>query len=63
MQTDLLILSAGPPQMPWANGSSAHELEGGISVVKPTLNVSMHDVPNFYFLPPMLPYKIKAFTL
>ena len=36
--------------MPWANRSSAHELQGGISV-KPTRNVIMHDVPNFYFLP------------
>ena len=36
--------------MPWANRSSAHELEGGISV-KPTQTVIVHDVPNFYFLP------------
>ena len=50
MQKDLLLLSAGPPPMPWANRSSAHELEGGISV-KPTQNVIVHDVPNFYFLP------------
>ena len=49
VQTDLLLLSAGPPPTPWANRSSAHELEGGISV-KPTQNVIVHDVPNFYFL-------------
>ena len=36
--------------MPWANSSSAHELEGGISV-KPTQTVIVHDVPNLYFLP------------
>ena len=50
MQTDLLLLSAGPPPMSWANRSSVHELEGGISV-KLTQNVIVHDVPNFYFLP------------
>ena len=49
VQTDLLLLSAGPPLTPWANRSSAHELKGGISV-KPTQNVIVHDVPNFYFL-------------
>ena len=32
VQADLLLLSAGPPPTPWANRSSAHELEGGISV-------------------------------
>ena len=38
-QTDLLLLSTGPPPMPWANNSSsAHELEGVISV-KPTQTV------------------------
>ena len=36
--------------MPWANRSSAHELQGGISV-KTTRNVIMHDEPNCYFLP------------
>ena len=56
VQTDLLVLSAGPPSMPWANRSSPHELEGGISV-KPTQNVIMHYVPNFYFFP--LSYLIK----
>ena len=50
VQTDLLLLSAGPPPMPWVNRSSAHELEGGISV-KPTQNVIVHNVPIFYFLP------------
>ena len=50
VQTDLLLLSAGPPPMPWANKSSAHEPDGGISV-KPTQNVIVHYVPNFYFLP------------
>ena len=49
VQTDLLLLSAGPPPTPWANRSSAHELEGGISV-KPTQNVIVHDMTNFYFL-------------
>ena len=43
-------MSAVPPPMPWANRSSAHELEGGISG-KPTQNVVVDDVPNFYFLP------------
>ena len=33
VQTDLLLLSAGPPLIPWANRSSAHELEGVISVI------------------------------
>ena len=37
--------------MPWANRSSAHELEGGI-FGKPTQNVIEQDVPNFYSLPP-----------
>ena len=32
--------------MPWANRSSAHELEGGISI-KPTQTIIIHDVPNF----------------
>ena len=36
--------------MPWVNRSSAHELDGGISV-KPTQTVIVHDVPNFYYLP------------
>ena len=60
VQTDLLLLSAGPPPMTWVNRSSAHEWEIGISV-KPTRNVIMHDVPNFYF-PPLPPYKIRAST-
>ena len=50
VQTDLLLLSEGSFPMPWAKRSSAHKLEGGISV-KPTQNVIVHDVPNFYFLP------------
>ena len=49
VKTDLL-LSAGPLLMPWANRSFAHALEGGI-FVKPTWNVIMHDVPNFYSPP------------
>ena len=49
LQTDILLLPAGPPTMPWSNRSSAHELEGGISV-KPTQNGIVHDVPNLYFL-------------
>ena len=49
VQTDLLLLSGGPPPMSWANRSSAHELEGGI-FVKPTQTVIVHDVPNFYLL-------------
>ena len=56
VQADFLLLSAGPPPTPWANRSSAHELEGGISV-KPTQNVIVHDGPNFYFL--ILFYLIK----
>ena len=50
VQTDQLLLSTGPPPMPWANRSSAHELESGISV-KPTQTVIVHKVPNFYFFP------------
>ena len=46
--------------MPWADRSLVHELEGGISV-KLTQSVIVHDVPNFYFLSPLLPYKIRAF--
>ena len=61
MQTDQLLLSAGPPPIPWANRSSAHELKDGI-YIKATWNNIMHDVPNFYFLPPLLPYKMRAFT-
>ena len=49
-QTDLLLLSAGHPPMPWVSRSSAHELEGGISV-ELTQNVIEHDVPNFNFPP------------
>ena len=49
VQTDPLLLSAGHPPMSWANRSSAHELEGGISV-KPTQIIIVHDVPNFSFL-------------
>ena len=48
--THLLLLSAGPPLMPWANRSSAYDLEGGI-FVKSTQNVIVPDVPSFYFLP------------
>ena len=44
--------------MPWANISSAHELEGGISV-NPTQNVIVHDVPIFYFLPLFYHIKLK----
>ena len=48
--THLLLLSAVPPPMQWANRSSAHDLEGGI-FVKSTQNVIVPDVPSFYFLP------------
>ena len=48
--------------MPWVNRSSAHEIEGVISV-KPTQNVIVHDVPNFYFLPLFYMYLIKLVLL
>ena len=46
--------------MPWANRSSAHELEGGISV-KPTQNVIVH--PLFYNIKLELLHSVLSFYL